>query len=148
VDRYICVQSVLSPLLANIYLHYVYDLWVQRWRRRCAQGDVIAVRYADDVVVEAHRVGQQRQQDTEQSLRVREEQRRGPGRSQGHSTLLLSQDERRRGERGSWGSMAPPMAMIRATMPSMCSVDLSLAGSRLPAGSWVTATFAAMSGLL
>ena len=35
----------------NIYLHYVYDLWVQRWRRRCAQGNVIVVRYADNVVV-------------------------------------------------------------------------------------------------
>jgi RNA-directed DNA polymerase len=43
--------AVISPLLANIYLHCVYDLWVQRWRRRCAQGDVIVVRYADDLVV-------------------------------------------------------------------------------------------------
>ena len=43
--------AVISPLLANIYLHYVYDLWVQRWRRRSAQGDVIVVRYADDMVV-------------------------------------------------------------------------------------------------
>jgi hypothetical protein len=43
--------AVISPLLANIYLHYVYDLWVQRWRRRCAQGHVIVVRYADDMVV-------------------------------------------------------------------------------------------------
>lgn len=40
-----------SPLLANIYLHYVFDLWVQRWRRRQARGDVIVVRYADDAVV-------------------------------------------------------------------------------------------------
>jgi RNA-directed DNA polymerase len=43
--------AVISPFLANIYLHYVYDLWVQRWRRRSAQGDVIVVRYADDMVV-------------------------------------------------------------------------------------------------
>src|ERR687897_1687970 len=43
--------AVISPLLANIYLHYVYDLWVQRWRRRPAQGHVIVVRYADDMVV-------------------------------------------------------------------------------------------------
>ena len=43
--------SVISPLLANIYLHYVYDLWVDRWRKKCAQGDVIVVRYADDSVV-------------------------------------------------------------------------------------------------
>jgi RNA-directed DNA polymerase len=37
-----------SPLLANVYLHYVFDLWVQRWRRTQAHGDVIVVRYADD----------------------------------------------------------------------------------------------------
>jgi RNA-directed DNA polymerase len=43
--------SVISPLLANVYLHYVFDLWAQRWRRREATGDVIIVRYADDVVV-------------------------------------------------------------------------------------------------
>jgi retron-type reverse transcriptase len=40
--------SVISPLLANIYMHYVFDLWADRWRRREAQGDVIIVRYADD----------------------------------------------------------------------------------------------------
>ena len=38
----------LSPLLANIYLHYVFDLWVQRWRGTQARGDVVAVRFADD----------------------------------------------------------------------------------------------------
>jgi len=42
--------SVISPLLANIYLHYVLDLWAERWRRREATGDMIIVRYADDVV--------------------------------------------------------------------------------------------------
>src|SRR6202051_1178896 len=43
--------AVISPLLANIYLHYVYDLWTHRWRQRCATGDVIVVRYADDAIV-------------------------------------------------------------------------------------------------
>jgi group II intron reverse transcriptase/maturase len=43
--------SVISPLLANIYLHYSLDLWAERWRRREATGDMIIVRYADDVVV-------------------------------------------------------------------------------------------------
>ena len=38
----------ISPLLANIYLHYVFDLWVQRWRQTQATGDVIVVRFADD----------------------------------------------------------------------------------------------------
>jgi RNA-directed DNA polymerase len=41
----------VSPLLANIYLHYVFDLWVQAWRKRYAKGDVIVLRYADDAVV-------------------------------------------------------------------------------------------------
>ncbi|MGF6227578.1 RNA-directed DNA polymerase [Inquilinus ginsengisoli] len=43
--------SVISPLLANVYLHYVFDLWAHRWRRREATGNVIIVRYADDIVV-------------------------------------------------------------------------------------------------
>jgi len=43
--------SVISPLLANIYMHYVFDLWAHRWRRREVQGDVVIVRYADDFVV-------------------------------------------------------------------------------------------------
>ena len=42
--------GVISPLLANIYLHYVFDLWIQAWRKR-AEGDVMVVRYADDFVV-------------------------------------------------------------------------------------------------
>jgi RNA-directed DNA polymerase len=40
-----------SPLLANIYLHYVFDLWVQAWRKKHATGDVIVVRFADDIVL-------------------------------------------------------------------------------------------------
>src|SRR5713101_8142136 len=43
--------AVVSPLLANVYLHYVFDLWVEVWRKKVARGDVIAVRYADDLVV-------------------------------------------------------------------------------------------------
>jgi group II intron reverse transcriptase/maturase len=43
--------AVISPLLANIYLHYVFDLWAERWRRRNARGNVIFVRYADDIIV-------------------------------------------------------------------------------------------------
>ena len=41
----------ISPLLANLYLHYVFDLWVARWRKQQAQGDVVVVRFADDFVV-------------------------------------------------------------------------------------------------
>lgn len=43
--------AVISPLLANVYLHYVFDLWAVQWRRREATGNVIVVRYADDIVV-------------------------------------------------------------------------------------------------
>ncbi|HEX4547138.1 MAG TPA: reverse transcriptase domain-containing protein, partial [Pseudomonas sp.] len=45
-----CVQGVISPLLANAYLHYVLDLWAERWRRREAKGDMVIVRYADDAI--------------------------------------------------------------------------------------------------
>jgi RNA-directed DNA polymerase len=43
--------AVLSPLLANVFLHYVFDLWIIHWRKHQAQGDVIVVRYADDFVI-------------------------------------------------------------------------------------------------
>ncbi len=42
--------AVISPILANVYLHYVYDLWVHRWRRTKASGDMIIIRYADDTI--------------------------------------------------------------------------------------------------
>src|ERR1700680_2257518 len=50
-DRGTGQGSVISPLLANVYLHYVLDLWAARWRRREANGDMIIVRYADDFIV-------------------------------------------------------------------------------------------------
>jgi group II intron reverse transcriptase/maturase len=55
--------SVISPILANVYLHYVLDLWVDQWRRKKAVGDVIIVRYADDAVL-----GFQYRADAEQFL--------------------------------------------------------------------------------
>ena len=53
----------VSPLLANVYLHYVFDLWAHQWRRRHARGDVIVVRFADDYVV-----GFQHRDDAERFL--------------------------------------------------------------------------------
>ena len=47
----------ISPLLANIYLHYAFDLWAHQWRRRYARGEVIIVRYADDSVPRRHARG-------------------------------------------------------------------------------------------
>jgi hypothetical protein len=46
---------VASPLLANVYLHYAFDLWVEAWRKKMATGDMIIVRYADDRVPRAQR---------------------------------------------------------------------------------------------
>ena len=53
----------ISPLLSNIYLHYALDLWVQRWRRKQARGEVIFVRFADDFVA-----GFEHRQEAEQFL--------------------------------------------------------------------------------
>jgi group II intron reverse transcriptase/maturase len=53
----------ISPLLANVYLHYVFDLWVQRWRSTQARGELIVVRYADDFIV-----GFQHKQEAERFL--------------------------------------------------------------------------------
>jgi RNA-directed DNA polymerase len=56
--------SVISPMLANVFLHYVFDLWVHQWRKRRARGEVIVVRYADDFVM-----GFQHRDDAERCLR-------------------------------------------------------------------------------
>ena len=52
--------AVASPLLANIYLHYVFDLWANRWRKHHARGQVIIVRYADDIVMGFEHEGEAR----------------------------------------------------------------------------------------
>ncbi|MCE9636888.1 MAG: group II intron reverse transcriptase/maturase, partial [Planctomycetes bacterium] len=57
--------AVISPLLANVYLHYVFDLWVEAWRKEAATGDVIVVRYADDFVL-----GFEHREDAERFLRT------------------------------------------------------------------------------
>jgi len=56
--------SVISPILANVYLHYVFDLWANQWRKRYARGSIIIVRYADDFAV-----GFQDRGDAERFLR-------------------------------------------------------------------------------
>jgi retron-type reverse transcriptase len=58
------VQLMISPLLCNVYLHYVFDLWVQHWRTQRITGEVIVVRYADDSVL-----GFQYRADAERFLR-------------------------------------------------------------------------------
>ncbi len=66
--------AVVSPILANIYLHYALDLWVQSWRKNRAKGDVIMVRYADDFVV-----GFQHKSEAERFLQELVEQLAGYG---------------------------------------------------------------------
>lgn len=64
--------AVISPLLANIYLHYAFDLWANQWRKRHALGNAVVVRYADDIVV-----GLDKQADAKrflQAMRARLEQ--------------------------------------------------------------------------
>jgi len=56
--------SSVSPLLANVYLHYVFDLWVRAWRKKQARGDMIVVRFADDIVL-----GFQERSDAERFLK-------------------------------------------------------------------------------
>jgi group II intron reverse transcriptase/maturase len=91
----------VSPLLANIYLHYVFDLWVQWWRRTQARGDAIVVRYADDFTV-----GFQNKSDAERFLAdLRERFRKFRLELHPDKTRLLefgpyAAERRRRGGRG------------------------------------------------
>jgi group II intron reverse transcriptase/maturase len=62
--------AVASPLLANIYLHYVFDLWADRWRKRHARGQVIIVRYADDIVMGFEHEGEARRFVTDMRQRM------------------------------------------------------------------------------
>jgi group II intron reverse transcriptase/maturase len=95
--------ATVSPLLANVYLHYVFDLWVQRWRKTRARGEMIVVRYADDFVV-----GFQYQADAERFLaELRERVRRFGLELHPDKTRVLAfgrfaaLQRRQRGERGS-----------------------------------------------
>ena len=71
-DRGTGQGSVISPLLANVYLHYALDLWAERWRRREATGDMIIVRYADDFII-----GFQHEEDARRFLDEMRERLRG-----------------------------------------------------------------------
>ncbi len=58
-SRYAARRGDLA-MLANVYLHYVFDLWVEAWRKKAAQGDMIVVRYADDLCGRIHRAEAER----------------------------------------------------------------------------------------
>lgn len=63
--------TVISPLLANIFLHYTFDLWAERWRKKKAKGNVIIIRYADDIVIgfQYHQEGQRLRKELGERLR-------------------------------------------------------------------------------
>jgi len=63
-----------SPILANLYLHYVLDLWVEVWRKKLARGEVMIVRYADDAVL-----GFEHREDAERFLKQLRERLRSSG---------------------------------------------------------------------
>jgi len=62
-QNYLLCKGVISPLLANIYLHYAFDLWVNVWRKKWAHGEVAVVRYTDDIIL-----GFQHQTDADRFL--------------------------------------------------------------------------------
>ena len=62
----------ISPVLANISLHYAFDLWAHDWRKRNAHGDVIIVRYADDIVLGFEYRAEAEQLQRELSARLKE----------------------------------------------------------------------------
>ena len=93
----------VSPLLSNIFLHYVFDLWADQWRRRNAQGDVILVRYADDYVA-----GFEHREDAERFLADLREQVRGVrvGAASGQDAADRVRAVRRRATGASWAPEA------------------------------------------
>src|SRR4029450_13115734 len=100
-DRGTGQGAVISPLLANIYLHYALDLWAERWRRREATGDMIIVRYADDFII-----GFEYESDARRFLEAMRE-RLGefalslhPGRSRGVEFGRFAAENRKRRELG------------------------------------------------
>ena len=65
--------SVISPLLANVFLHYVFDLWIHWWRQQQARGEVVVVRYADDIRLD-ERSRRPRQHGSSETVRRRTQQ--------------------------------------------------------------------------
>src|ERR1700731_2415463 len=85
-----CVRGVVSPLLANVYLHYAFDLWAQHWREHRATGDVIIVRYADDIVM-----GFEQRADAAR-FAAEDRKRRGEGKSRRRSIFWDSRTSARK----------------------------------------------------
>jgi RNA-directed DNA polymerase len=117
-----------SPLLANIYLHYVFDLWIQAWRKKCARGDVIVVRYADDIVV-----GFEFKDDAERFwAELKERMQKFQLELHPEKTRLIEFGAMRRRT-----VSAPAWASLR---PSTSSASSTSAGRRRREGSWCFGT--------
>ena len=126
--------AVISPLLANVYLHYVLDLWAERWRRREATGDMIIVRYADDFIV-----GFQHEADARRFLDMMRERlqelalslhpRRRPGSS---SSTTCGGNRKRRGlgkpETRLWASSSSAIKLAGVNSRSNGSPDATVCG--------------------
>lgn len=95
--------SVISPLLANVFLHYVLDLWVEAWRKRHAKGEVVIVRYADDFVM-----GFREESDAERCLTALRERLAKFGLEMHPEKTRLIQFGRYAAERRSERGLGPP----------------------------------------
>jgi RNA-directed DNA polymerase len=116
--------SVASPLLANVYLHYAFDLWAERWRRREAKGDMIIVRYADDIVV-----GFQHEADARRFWDAMRERLR-------EFTLSLHPDKTRLLEFGRFAAVNRERRGLGKPETSISSASLSSAGNPARANSF------------
>ena len=110
--------AVISPLLANIYLHYVYDLWADQWRKREATGEAIVVRYADDTIVRF-----EREADAERFLRDLRERLAKFG-------LALHPDKTRLIEFGRYAAQRRSARGLGNRRPSTSSASRTSAGRR------------------
>ena len=95
--------AVVSPLLANVYLHHVFDLWIEVWREKVAKGKVMAIRYADDLVV-----GFEHRDEAERFLKEFGERlaKFAPGTASGEDAVDRVRTKRRTGARGARGREA------------------------------------------
>jgi RNA-directed DNA polymerase len=108
----------ISPLLANLYLHYAFDLWVHRWRRRHARGEVIVVRYADDFVV-----GFSRRDEAEQFLEELKERLQGFNLELHASKTRLIEFGRRAAPNRAKRGVGKPETFNFLGFTHMCSTD-------------------------
>ncbi|WP_247386300.1 MULTISPECIES: reverse transcriptase domain-containing protein, partial [unclassified Bradyrhizobium] len=112
----------ISPLLANIFLHYILDLWIHQWRRRRARGRVVAVRYADDFVM-----GFENKAEAQEMLLALKARLASFG-------LMLHEGKTRLIEFGRFAALSPSGAASGDPRPSPSSASPTTAGGPGTAG--------------